>query len=219
MDAENGISLDQQEPQGNLKITAPSYLGSSLLPEIVSEIIKKYPKINIEMVLTDQSVDLISEGIDIAIRAGELKDSSLIAKKIGDLHFIPFASTAYLKSKGTPKHPKDLIDHNCIQFASIGKNEWTFSNSKNRIKVKMNSRIVVDELNISEALVTSGQGIALLPSFICNLKHKNDNLVKLLPEWKTNVRPLFFVYPPQRFIAPKAKVFLELASSYIKSKL
>ncbi|MBX9769040.1 MAG: LysR family transcriptional regulator, partial [Bdellovibrionales bacterium] len=118
--AEQDIVSNQKEPQGLLRITAPAELGSTVLPQIVSDFTKKYPKVQVESILTDRRVDLLGEGVDLAIRAGPLKDSSLIAKKIGSSYFAPFASTKYLKAKGTPHQPKDLSGHDCLLFPPLG---------------------------------------------------------------------------------------------------
>lgn len=217
--AESGVITNQSEPTGDLKITAPTFLGSSLLPQIISESLRKFPKINIELILQDRPMDLISEGIDLAIRAGDLKDSTLIAKKIGDVHFAPFASPSYLKTNGNPTHPKDLRSHTCLQFTPMGRQDWPFSNGKSRISVQLSGRILIDELSIIKSLALAGNGIALLPTYICKTESKREKLVQVLPEWKSISRPIHFVYPPQRFPSPKLKSFLEIATESIRAQL
>ncbi len=216
--AENEVTMDQHEPQGLLRITAPVYLGGLLLPEVILEMSKKYPKVSIELILKDQAIDLIAEGVDVAIRAGELKDSSLMSKKLGDVYFIPFATSQYLKAHGTPKHPKDLENHRCIRFNPIGKDEWIFTNGRQKQKVALDGKLSVDDLHAAERLTMTHQGIALLPHCASQIKNKKD-LVQLLPEWKLGSRPLFLIYPAQKFMPLKLKVFLEIAFNYIKDHL
>ena len=117
-------------PQGALRITAPVELGGTLLPQVLSAFKKLYPAVQIEVILADRTVDLVSEGIDVALRAGELKDSSLISKKLGSIYFAPFASPKYLKVAGHPKNPKELKDHHCLQFTALGTQGWTLNGPK-----------------------------------------------------------------------------------------
>ena len=114
--AEMEIAAVQGEPQGLLRITAPIDLGSRVLPQLVSDFTNTYPKVRVELILSDRKVDLLSESVDLAIRAGDLRDSTLIAKKVGSVYFAPFASARYLKAKGIPTHPRDLRLHHCLQF-------------------------------------------------------------------------------------------------------
>ncbi|WP_295902011.1 LysR family transcriptional regulator [uncultured Bdellovibrio sp.] len=218
--AEEEVTSNQGEPQGLLRITAPSALGSSLLPDVVAKCLSKYPKIQVELIFADRIVDLISEGVDLAIRAGELSDSSLVAKKLGVGYFAPFASAGYLKSHGTPLHPKELREHACLQFSPLGKEKWELVNkNKNKVTVPLNGRLIADDLNIIKDLVLAGEGIALLPTFICEMETKKNKLVRILPEWRSDVRPISFVYPPQKFVNPKLKAFMDLAIDDLKERL
>lgn len=214
------VSQEQGEPQGLLKVTAPAIIGPSLLREVITEFLRQYPKIQLELLLTDRRVDLISEGVDLAIRAGELEDSTLITRKLGLSYFAPFASPTYLKRTTTPLHPKDLRDHRCIQFTPLGKGQWEFLN-KNRNKVTVNLRgdLVIDDLNMIKDLTVAGEGIALLPTFLCGAESKTKKLVRILPDWRSDVRPVSFVYPPQRFTQPRLLAFINCATDLLKERL
>jgi DNA-binding transcriptional LysR family regulator len=217
--AEDFLLSTRAEPHGHLRITAPIYLGHHLLPLILKECLSKYPKMSIEVILKDRSMDLVGEGVDLAIRAGFLKDSSLIAKKVGDIDFMLFASPAYLKRKGTPKHPKDLRDHNCIQFAGVGRNEWTFSNGRSRCTVSVKDFMIADYVNTVKALVLDGNGIAPLPTFMCDKEESREKLVPLLTDWKASSRPIYFVYPPQKYPSLKMRAFMDIAFPYVQKEL
>ncbi|WP_374000481.1 LysR substrate-binding domain-containing protein [Bdellovibrio bacteriovorus] len=218
--ATDEVTQGQGEPQGLLKVTAPAIIGASLLKDVIAEFRRQYPKIQLELLLTDRRVDLISEGIDLAIRAGELKDSSLIAKKLGLSYFAPFASPTYLKKNGTPLHPKDLREHQCLQFTPLGKDHWEFLNkSRNKITVNLPGNLVIDDLNMIKDLALAGEGIALLPTFLCGPESKNKKLVRILPEWRSDLRPVSFVYPPQRFPQPRLQAFITCTSELLKERL
>ena len=150
--AENEVTAGQGEPSGRLRITTPANVASTLMPDILTRFLQQYPKVELELILVDRRVDLVAEGVDLAIRAGELKDSSLIAKKLGVSYFATFASPAYLKKFGVPKEPKEISQFQCIQFVGMGREKWEFTNNKNRVSVAMKQKIVVDDLHMAKAL-------------------------------------------------------------------
>ena len=214
------IASFQDEPQGLLRLTAPiGFGGSNLLPQLVSQFKVKYPKVTIEMILTDRVVDLLEEGIDLAIRGGDLEDSTLIAKKLGEHYFAPFASPHYLKMRGHPKHPRDLRDHECIQFTQLDVGEWILKNAKSSVKVPIVSALMSNELNLIKQLTLFGNGIALLPVFLCYAEVKARKLVRILPEWNSGLSPIHFVYPAQRFVTPKLSAFISFAAEPLKLSL
>jgi DNA-binding transcriptional LysR family regulator len=217
--AEDAVTSTQSEPTGTLRITAPGFLGTYLLPRALVKCAKAYPKIQIEVLLKDRSMDLIAERVDLALRAGELYDSTLIAKKLGTVEFSAFASPAYLKANPKLSHPKDLNQHTCIQFSPLGNELWRFSNGKNGVSVPLDSRLVVDELHLAKALAIEGAGITLLPNFVCVSETKQRRLVRVLPNWQALSRKIQFVHLPQKFPSPKLKAFLELASESIQKQL
>lgn len=217
--AESEVANAQGEPQGTLKITAPATLGASLLPAIVTAYVKAYPKVKVELVLSDRTVDLVSEGVDLAIRGGELGDSSLIRKKLGVSYFAPFASAGYLKKAGTPSHPKDLREHQCLQFTPLGQDQWEFTREKMKVSVSLSSRIVADDLNTIKELALNGNGIALLPTFLCDHESRSGKLVRILPDWVSLPRPVSFVYPSQRFVSNRLQAFIAMATEPLQKAL
>lgn len=216
MGAEAEVASAQSEPQGRLRITAPVELGSSVLPGLVADFSSQYPKVKLEVLLTDRMVDLVAEGIDLAIRAGELKDSSLIAKKLGSIYFAPFASRNYLKAVGKPTHPKDLRSHRCVQFAPLGTQEWKLIGPKTSVTVPLQGSLIINDLNMVKALTLSDGGVALLPTFFCYPEVRSGQLVRLLPDWRTGLTPVHYVYPAQKFVLPKLSVFMDKASEALK---
>ena len=217
--AESEILATQSEPQGLLRITAPVELGGTILPQMISEYLQKYPKVNVEVILTDRRVDLLAEGIDLAIRAGELKDSSLIAKKLGSAYFAPYAAPQYLKNHGTPRQPKDLMNHQCLQFTPLGVSEWKLKSQKSSVKIKVSGRILLNDLSLVRLLTINANGIALLPSFLCLEDVAAGRLNRILPEWSSTPGPIHFVYPAQKFVMPKLSAFIALTTETMKKNL
>lgn len=215
--AESEISSIQGEPSGLLRITAPADLGRSILPEIISKFTDKYPKVSVETLLTDRRVDLLSEGVDLAIRAGVLKDSTLIAKKLGSSYFVPVASPKYVKQHGQPSHPREIKDHLVIHFPPMGTNEWRLFSPKGGFSATIRPRVIINDLYANYDLAMRGDGIALVPAYMCHKEILSKKLIRVLPEWRTSVNPVHFVYPGQKFVSPKLSSFITFAQPYIKT--
>lgn len=216
---EDEIAFLQGEPQGLLRITAPVELGSSVLPPVVSDYIKKYPKVTVEVILTDRTVELLAENIDLALRAGELKDSTLIGKKLGGTFFVPMASPKYLKKYGDPKHPRDLKDHRCLHFTPIGSEVWKLTSSKGALNIPVPGKVLINDFNMLRALTLDGVGIALLPHYFCHQETVAGKLVPILQGWQTAVVPVHFVYPGQKYVSSKLSSFIQLATEPIRKAL
>ena len=214
--AETEIASIQGEPQGLLRLTAPNELGSSVLPNLISDFMNKYPKVRVEVLLTDRRIDLLAEGVDLAVRAGELKDSTLIAKKVGAVYFCLVASPKYLKNNPAPEHPRELHTHQCIQFTPLGIDAWKLNGPKGALNVPMPARIMVNDMTMVKILATRGDGIALLPSHFCAQEIVSGKLVRVLPDWRTGLNSVHFVYPAQRFVTPKLSAFISFATDIIK---
>lgn len=217
--AQDEIMKGLSEPQGMLRITAPVELGNVILPKVIEKYRQRYPKVTFELHFSDRRVDLVGEGFDLAIRAGHLKDSSLMAKKVGEAYFAPFATQGYLNKKGTPVQPKDLLKHDCLQFKSAGWESWKLVSGKQIIDVPIESKIEVNDLNALKSLAVKGMGVAMLPTFMCGLEVKGGQLVRLMDKWKTNMVPIHFVYPGSKNTSPKVSSFIELGTDVVKGYL
>lgn len=214
--AETEIVSSQMAPQGLLRITAPVEFGGSTLPQIITDYIKKYPQMRVEVLLTDRVVDLLGENVDLAIRGGNLEDSTLIGKKIGESTFGLFASPKYLKSKGSPSHPKELRHHQCIQLTPLGDGEWNLKGPKSTFDASITASLKVNDLTIAKGLAVLGNGIVLLPTDFCLAELRSNKLLRILPDWGSGLTPLHFVYPAQRFVAPKLSAFIAMAAEPLK---
>lgn len=217
--AEEQVSEGQTVPHGPLKVTAPVELGGALLPLVITEFNKKYPQVILELILTDRTVDFIAEGIDIGIRTGTLKDSSLISKRLGNIYFAPFVSPKYLKNNPPIKMIKDLEQRCSIVFSSLGAHEWQLMNGKEKQTIKPQKRMVANDLNLIKTLTISGMGVSLLPTFLCYNEVKTGKLIRILKNWQTDLKPVHFIYPSQKFVTPKIKAFIEVATGILKKNL
>lgn len=218
--AESALKDSQSEPEGLLRITAPPDLGHSVLPPLVKKYLARFPKTKVELILTNRFVDLVGESVDLALRGGPMKDSSLIAKKFKDTEGSLWASSQYLSKRGVPKNVSDLDKFDFLGFKVIG-NKIKLTDGKKTATVQINPRIVVDDMEAVKGFVLAGDGIGIMPSIICEAEIKGGKIIQVLPDWKIDIGPsakvvLSFVYPPHRFVPPKVKAFIELATGSLK---
>jgi DNA-binding transcriptional LysR family regulator len=218
LEAEAAIDEARQQPQGKLKITAPADLGDSLLAGLVERTQREFPAIELELLLTDRYIDLVADGVDVAIRTGELRDSSLIAKSLGTIRWALFASRNYLQQSPPLKVPQDLHAHHCLQFTPIGRDAWNLNSSHNSISVPMQARTLANSIGVVKSMAVNGQGVALLPTFVCKIGVANGDLIPVLPAWQAKADPVHLVYPQQRFMPPKLRAFLDLAQIELKAQ-
>ncbi len=208
--AESALLSVKGKPSGLLKVAAPMDVGHTLLPRIAASFLDKYPGTQIEMRLSNRVIDLVAEGVDVAIRAGSLKDSSMIAKRFFDLSMQLWASPLYLKTFGSPRHPQDLAGHRLVPFAAM--KFINLTNGKAEVEVNMDGRVMTDDLEAVMALLIANAGIGLLPTFLAESAAGSGKLAPVLPDWKLKTSNGYsFVYPGQKYPSPKVKAFIETA--------
>ena len=216
--AENELATERGETKGVLRVTAPVELGRSVLPPVLDVLMKRYPAIEIDLVITNRLTDLIAENIDVAVRAGSLKDSGLIARRFVLGQFGLWASPDYLKENSVPRNPSELKEHDCLRFAPFIGRKLQLTNGRERAPIALAGRITADDFETLRALAVRGWGIALLPSFLCAEEVKERKLVSVLPNWRGESVSISLVYPAQRFVSPKIRAFIATAQEVWASK-
>jgi DNA-binding transcriptional LysR family regulator len=209
--AENELAIERSETKGVLRLTAPVELGRSALPPVLDVLMKRHPAIKIDLIITNRLVDLVAENIDVAVRAGPLKNSGLIAKRFVLGQFGLWASPSYLKNNSVPRNPDELKEHDCLRFAPFTGRKLQLTNGRERAQIALAGRITADDFEALRALAVLGWGIALLPSFLCAEEAKERKLVSVLPNWRGDSVTISVVYPAQRFVAPKIRAFITAA--------
>jgi DNA-binding transcriptional LysR family regulator len=210
------IAQAQAVPSGLLRVSAPNALGLHVLPAFLASFVAKYPDIKVHLNLTNRFVDLVSEGVDVAIRAGVLKDSSLVAKRIGTSYLTLYAAPSYVKRFGEPKDPQDLSAHRCLDFAPLG-GDWKLSSARRSVKVRIVPHLVVDDLTALKELAVQGAGIGLFSSFVAEESVKRKQLVRVLNGWKAQPTHVYLLYPAQKHPQPKLRVFVDEAAAALQS--
>ena len=206
--AEAVAASGQKVPQGTICVTAPNE-SNRVIAYFLKGFLARYPNIRVDLRLTNRYIDLVGEGIDVAIRAGDQKDSSLVAKKVANTRWGFFATPNYLAEKGTPDAPNDLEKHNCIVFLKLKNEPVYLSNGKQKAEIKLNSVVTADDLAALRELALQDLGVILVPTFFCREDVAAKRLVPLLPGWSSAHSPISIVYPAQKFQLPKIRVFVD----------
>jgi DNA-binding transcriptional LysR family regulator len=190
-------------------------LGQEPFLEFVSEFMKSYPRIKIDLFVTNLYLDLIEENIDVGIRFGALKDSTLIAKKLGAQVRYVVAAPAYLKGHKFPAKPGDLRFHQCVLLSEKNNEaEWELVSGRKHAKVHVSGPISSRDFQSIGTFVYRGHGIGFLPSTYCNEKIKKGELIRLLPEWVSPRFDVHAVYPTRKFLPSRLHVFLEALKTW-----
>lgn len=209
-DAERVLTQTQKKPEGLLRITAPVIMGQEIFYEFLSNFMKAYPRIQVDLFITNLFLDLIAENIDVAIRFGELQDSTIITQRIGKSVRYVVASPDYLRDRVPPQSPEDLRQHQCVLLN--GRNneaEWFLVSGRKSIKVTVSGPIASRDFQSVSDFTYRGHGIGFLPSTYCDDEIASGKLVRLLPEWSSPDLFVHAVYPTRRFLPSKLQVFLE----------
>ena len=213
--AEDAVTELQGEPQGKLKISSPMSFGRLHVAPLIPKFMQRYPKLQIDLVMDDRNIDLVADGIDVAIRAGDMPDSTLISRKLTPLRQVLCASPAYIDCHGMPIIPSELLERNCILFSYSGDaNEWTLNKGdKSEVVMVSGSYRVNNSEAILEAL-REGVGIGRLPTFVAGTDLKAGNLLKVLDSYHIPDRLFYAVFPERQYLPAKVRVFLDFAIEY-----
>ncbi len=211
-DAEQAITNLHEEPRGLLKVNVSTAFGLSHLEPLLPDFLATYPEIRIDLTLSESIVNLVEEEVDVAIRTGNLPDSSLIARKFGKIHRTVAASPAYLKQHGIPKTPMDLKNHNCLQISTATTfNHWEFQeNGKSKI-IDISGNFETNNAMALHRAALAGIGIMRSANFIVADDIKAGRLKALLTEYESEKElGIYAVYPSNRHLSSKVRVFIDM---------
>jgi DNA-binding transcriptional LysR family regulator len=206
-EAQRAVAETQATPTGPLRVTAP--LTFSIVGPVLAEYLRLYPSVDVELVCTDRRVDLIEERFDLAIRAGQTPDSTLVARKLGALRRRLLASPALMKRLGRLREPEELSRHPVLAFLPEG-SIWRLRSAARSVEVTVRPRLVANDFETLLEAARAGAGIALVPELSCDADVRAKRLVEVLPEWSAGETPVFALYPSNRHLAPKVTAMVEL---------
>jgi DNA-binding transcriptional LysR family regulator len=218
-EAERVLTQAQKKPEGLLRISVPVILGQEPFLDFISGFLKEHARIRIDLFITNLFLDLVAENIDVAIRFGELQDSSVVATRIGKSIRYVVAAPEYLKGRKLPAEPADLKLHDCVMLnAKNNETDWDLVNGRRNVRIHVSGPISSRDFNSVSSFVYRGHGAGLLPSTYCDQALANGGLIRLLPKWASPQIPVFAVYPSRKYLPLRLRVFLE-ALAALKSPL
>ncbi|GAB6849119.1 LysR family transcriptional regulator [Paraburkholderia kururiensis] len=214
-DAQRVITQTQKQPEGVLRISGPVMLEQEPFYAFLSAFLKHFPQIQVDLYFTNAFIDLIAENVDVAIRFGELQDSSLVAQRVGKSVRQLVASVGYARSHALPSRPDDLSQHPCVLInARNNETEWHLVSGRKATRVHVSGPVAARDFHIVHAFALRGHGIALLPSSYCDPHIASGELVRVLPEWSSPEIFVHAVYPTRRFMPSKLKAFLDALKAW-----
>ncbi|HEX8592683.1 MAG TPA: LysR family transcriptional regulator [Pseudomonas sp.] len=217
-DSEHLAEQAQAVPKGTLRITAPFTFGTERLAPALTEFSLRFPQIRLDVVLSNERMDLIGHGFDAAIRLGTPEISSLIARPLEDYTLTICASPDYLQRRGTPKEPLDLQHHDCLAFAypagddwSSVEKHWRLSGTEGEVRVTVSGPITMNTSSGLHRAARAGAGIVMMPDALVEEDLQSGRLVALLPEYQLPCRPMHLIYAQDRYRSPKLRCFVDFA--------
>jgi DNA-binding transcriptional LysR family regulator len=212
------IAETRTEPSGTIRISAPVGFGNYLLTGTAFDFLGAYPKTKVELHLTDDRLNLIDNGLDLAFRTGILPDSTLIARKLGSTHRTLCASPDYLACRGMPEKPADLVRHHCvIAGASASGAQWILDGPQGQETVTVHGRFAANEMQTVFAAAVAGYGVAQLPHGLAETSIREGRLRRILEDYTTPAGGLYAVYPSNQHLSPLVRAFIELAAKKISA--
>lgn len=215
------VASFRAQPQGRLRVSASVVLGQALLPAMLAEYAAQYPEVDLFVDLTNRRVDLLEEGFDLAIRAGELPDSSLVSRRLGSATARLFAAPAYLRRHGAPATVQELTGHVLIDNAPVAATPgWHITHDDGRLHpVVAHFRLAANDALLLREMAATGAGIATLPAFVAAPAVAAGRLVPVLPGWATRRVDVHAVFPSHKSLSPALRAFVDLAVSRLGTAL
>jgi DNA-binding transcriptional LysR family regulator len=203
--------------RGLLRVTAPQQFGRRHVASLVASFLDVFPELRVELVLNDRNLDLIEEGIDVAVRIGPLSDSGLLVTRVGEVRRVVVASPAYLATRGAPRKPADLAGHDTIFGTAIaGPLEWRFGPPKRATVIRLSPRLLVNETEAQLVAARAGRAIARVLSYQVADDLASGTLVRLLRDFEPPALPVQLVAPSRSRMPPKSRAFLDYAAKSLR---
>lgn len=211
-DAKRAAQKTQAQPRGVLKLTCGVEFGMISVSRWIAEYLQKYSQVQVQAEFTGHLVDLVHEGFDLAIRVGVLPDSSLAARRLGNLEYGLFASPDYLARRGVPLAPAELATHDRLVFSGgVQPMLWHLRNGTEEVAVEHSPRLRVNNSFAVRDAVTQGLGVAQLPLVVTQHQLDQGQLVRVLPDWRPPDVPVHALFPSARYLTPKVRAFIDHA--------
>ena len=212
--AQEEIIDSQTNPRGRIRFAIPQSIAISNLSSVIKRFQEKYPNILLEIIASGTTEKLIDEGFDLALRIGQLEDSTLVCRRLSECHYQTVASPRYLKEFGRPSHPKELTEHNCLIYASASR-QWSYQTNGESFKVSARGNLVSNDGNMIVGAVLNGQGIAYGPSILYQPHVAQGKLKHLFEDYAIPPVSISIVYPSKQNISHKVSALISFLSEHL----
>jgi DNA-binding transcriptional LysR family regulator len=217
-EANEAVSGINAEPRGTLSVTGPVLFGRAFIMPCVIEYMRRFPQVEVNAQFVDRVVNLVDEGLDVAVRIGHLPDSSLRAVKVGQIRRVLCAAPAYLEARGTPTHPSDLLQHTVVSSSAVSPRvEWHFGRGDEALSVRMTPRLVVTSNDSALDAALAGLGITRLLSYQVADQVERGELRLLLEDFEEQAWPVHIVHREGRHGSAKVRSFIDLAVERLRA--
>lgn len=207
---ESSVQATQSTPRGELRISASVSFAELYLMPLISDFSKRWPDLKIDLILSDRMIDLVEDGVDVALRIAELPDSSLVARRLCPVRTIACASPTYLREVGRPEHPLELSRHRAIFDSNITSNQqWLFQEQDRKLVITMSGSITVNSVRAVRELLLTDLGIALCPDFVVADDIRAGRLEEILADYAFHNMALYAVYPHRRHLSAKVRLLID----------
>jgi len=208
--AEQVASALQREPRGTLRISAPDSFGWMHVAPAVPAFLQRYPDLSVDIALSPAHVNLVDEGLDLAIRIGVLEDSPLVVRKLAPSRLVVCAAPAYLDERGTPREPGDLAKHNCLCTSLLPWGDaWRLAGKRGEVRVAVGGSVRSNNAAMLRAAALDGIGIAVLPTWAVAEPLRAGALRRVLAAWEPPASTIYAVYPGNRLMSMKVRAFVD----------
>lgn len=220
-EADRAVGHSQARPSGSLRINAPMAFGTLEVANWLPPFLAAYPELQVDLVCNDRMVDLIGDCFDLALRlTRDLPDSTLVARRLASSRILTVASPAYLARHGRPRSPADLLSHNCLTYTLAERpRQWCFTGPDGAEQsVTVNGNLQANTGIALREAALGGLGVATAAAFIVQNELRSGALVALLPDYQIRPRELYVLYPQNRHLAPKVRVFIDFAAQLLRHR-
>jgi DNA-binding transcriptional LysR family regulator len=214
-EAEAAVAQQHGELRGNLRVALPMSFGLRHMSAPIAEFSRRHPRVTFDLNLNDRRIDLVEEGVDVAIRIGRLADSTMIARRLFEARTVLCAAPAYLEERGAPQTPDDLLDHDCLAYSNLpDPGRWVCTDSEgDRHTVNVNVVMTASSGDFLCEAAAEGLGVALQPTFIAADQIRSGALLPVLANYDWPVSPAYAIYPPTRHLSYRVREFIDLAGT------
>jgi DNA-binding transcriptional LysR family regulator len=208
--AEQAAGALQREPRGTLRISAPDSFGWMHVAPAIPAFLRRYPDLGVDISLSPTHVNLVDEGLDLAIRIGVLEDSPLVVRKLAPSRLVLCAAPAYLRERGAPREPGELARHNCLCTTLLPwGDEWRLVGKRGEVRVAVGGNVRSNNAEMLRAATLDNMGIAVLPSWAVSEALRTGALRRVLEAWEPPATTIYAVYPGNRLMSMKVRAFVD----------